>query len=106
MFEIRFTRTTASENALNLASQNPTYTLSEFHFLNLSHADLDDLINNRLPQFGIDNVNDLQDTHPYTATQEGILFSQQKDLRTYQVTCVLYSSIYNQSSHVILFLLV
>lgn len=61
-----------------LSNISKQYTLSDFPLLpRLTYEELDDLMDRRLPQYGI-KPEDLEDVYPCTPMQQGLLLSQLK----------------------------
>jgi amino acid adenylation domain-containing protein/non-ribosomal peptide synthase protein (TIGR01720 family) len=71
-----------TEHLPSLATEEPTYTLSDFPRLDLSYDDLQYLVYKQLPQF---EYGAIQDICPCTAMQEGVLLSQQTDSQVYKL---------------------
>jgi hypothetical protein len=71
-----------------LATEAPTCTLSDFPRLKLTYGDLQDLLTNRLPQFGLELEHGLiEDMYPCTTMQEGI--------------CKQFSKLFSASFHLV-----
>ena len=66
----------------SLADQSISWTLSDFPLLPLSYGGLQRLVEDRLPDAGVD-VGNVHDLYPCTPVQEGILWSRQKGVASY-----------------------
>ncbi|KAK9777069.1 putative Carrier domain-containing protein [Seiridium cardinale] len=77
-------RASLKETLQQLAAQPPSYTLSDFPSLDHTYEALQDLLSQKLPQFGLAAEEaGVEDIYPCTSMQEGILLSQQTESEAY-----------------------
>lgn len=70
-----------------VVSMTPITATNDFPLLSLSDADLQVLIDEKLPQIGVSSLVDVDDAYPCTPMQRGILLSRAKDKALYSVQC-------------------
>ncbi|KAL1959111.1 hypothetical protein VTO42DRAFT_2898 [Malbranchea cinnamomea] len=63
----------------------PTTTIEDFPLLSLSDANLQVMINEKLPQIGAASLADVEDAYPCSPMQQGLLLSRTKDGAFYSV---------------------
>ncbi|KAF2468736.1 acetyl-CoA synthetase-like protein [Lindgomyces ingoldianus] len=68
-----------------LMEMKPVATVSDFPLATVTAEELDSFEGIYLPQLGIVDLRDIEDIYPCSPVQQGILISQAKDPRTYQV---------------------
>ncbi|KAL8826241.1 MAG: hypothetical protein Q9191_003926, partial [Dirinaria sp. TL-2023a] len=65
----------ATEKLTHLQRQ---YSLADFPFLSLTYSGLDELLSQRLPQIGVDDVDDIESIYPCSPMQHGLLIAQSR----------------------------
>jgi len=92
-------RRTIGEIAEKLVAVKPQVTLGDFPLLSLDYERLHTMVSEKLPQVGVQNVEDVEDIYPCSSMQEGLLISQTKDTGFYAVQVICELKIHNTSPH-------
>ncbi|KAH8805465.1 peptide synthetase [Xylogone sp. PMI_703] len=65
------------------------YTLSDFPMLTMTYNGLEKLLNERLPEIGVTNPEEVQDIYPCSPMQQGLLISQNRGSGLYEYSHTL-----------------
>lgn len=64
--------------AASLRGRGREFTVSDFPLLKLTQKSLQQLVHDRLPELGVEDMNEIEDIYPCSPIQEGMLVSQAK----------------------------